>query len=483
MNPFALAAGGQQPVRHAHEGFHWQGALPLANYLLTGLPLLRFFTFAGLVLLALAVIAWPFSRIVAFGLAMWGGMFLVGFPYLGAATQLRVLVANRRLGLLPGFAFTCTLLLLAWTTLLAVLFPLIILLCGIQLETELVALRIFIIATLFSIFSCALLRSRRLPMVTSTLPLAGLGALYWLNRIAPGWWFNPQVALALFSLCVTAWAVMLFAVRGRQHFARVRPVPVFAAGFIPAGVGQDNQEQYDWQPWLFPQRSLPPAATLLLGHAGDWRGRCQHLGVILLLSPAFCATLLWFVFRTGTVRSIWLDIFLFLHLCIAGILPLIWGELAARTRWLWLRHGTQRDNLWQALERELWRNLLLLAMSTTVAGLQLWLVDMAGWARTAGLFLVLPLGGGLHNAYFSIMVRTRLWAGWLQVVGMLAVVSTLAVLAFVMRGSPPGTWVLAATTILLTLAAIYRSLARGSFAQVDWLRLKPLAVSRNTAAG
>lgn len=461
------------------DGFQPRAAWQLARLLFVGLPLLRFFFLLGLILVPVAVIGYQYSRAFAFGIAIYLCITALGIPYIGAVPQLRKLLSNQRLCLLPGFAFSCVMLVLLLATLLAAALPLAMWICGVPISGSTLGMHIFTVATLYAGFTYAGMSWSRGNWLFSILPMLLLGGVHLLNRNVPGWWLYPPVQLGSFGLSVAAWAWALIALRGRQRFGSV-----LQGSLQAAGSGNDYQQQIAYQPWLYRLQQMPSPETLLLGFPGSWRGRVQNFAFILLLSPLICAGLFWFLGRIGKGMASWFDLLLLFHFFMTAFMPFAWGELAARSRSLWLRHGSQRASLWQFLEAQLWRNyLLMFAFSALLASLKLLHVDTPEQRPSVLLLLALAYGGALHNGYYSLMVRLRHWNVWQQILYFSLLIPGLGLLVITLRESLPAAWALVGSPVLLLLAAGYRHLAKHSFRQVDWLKLKPLRLSRNTAGG
>lgn len=460
------------------DGFQMRGAWQLVKLVFLGLPLFRFFTVLGLLLIPVALIGYQYSRILAFGISIYLCITILGIPYAGAVPQLRRLLSNQRLTLLPGIAFTSVLLALLLATLLAISLPFAMWVCDIPQPVGAIGLRIFTIATIYAAFTWFGMTNRTAAYSFGILPLLFLGTLQVLNSNFPGWWQQPAVVFGSFGASILAWLWALLALRGRQRFATLS-LSMSQSG----SAGTDYQQQLSYQPWLYRVRSVPSAATVLLGYPGDWRGRLESVGFSLILMPAIFASLAWFLGRDDRHSGEWLEMFVFMHLAITAFTPFAWGELTARSRCLWLRHGGTRASLWQFLEGQLRLSFLFMTACSSIMVMLVTTVGERVDSRIFLLALLLTLSSMLHNACYSVMVRLRHWAAWMQIVYMIVLTTALAFGVYWLHAYVPAAWSLLVSPILVVLALVYRSLAKGSFVQVDWLRLKPLVVSRNTAAG
>jgi hypothetical protein len=195
MNAATLAqASGLPPASGTaiSDGFQGRGAWQLARLVFFGLPLFRFFTAAGLLLIPVAVIGYQYSALFAFGISMYLCITMLGIPYVGAIPQLRRLLSNQRLVLLPGFAYTCVLLALFLAALLALSLPLAIWICDIPRPAGVIGLYIFTLATIYAAFVWFGMTTHNAANSFGILPLLFVGAMQVLSKSFPGWWLHPH---------------------------------------------------------------------------------------------------------------------------------------------------------------------------------------------------------------------------------------------------------------------------------------------------
>lgn len=457
----------------AHAGVHPHGLLQLARLVFLGLPLFRFFTLLGLGLLPVAVIGWFFSPLFAFGVGIYLWICVLFLPYIIAPPMLRSLLGQRRLGLVPGFAFNCGLLLLLMVLALSAA-PLLAWLAGIP-NTSLLGLRVFIAASAYTGLLMLILPSRHAPALFATLPIMiFLGLRLLAPRLLP-LWFNPALLLVLFAVAVAGWALWLLRLRGPHQLA---PVQQQFSGSAVAG--RDYQQALQLQPWLYRFHRPPAAPSLLLGHPAGWGGRALQIAHLVLMSPLLCTAMIWLMGNADDGAQAPLKLFFLFHLGMIAFVTFSWGELPARARLLWLRLDGDRRAQWAFLERQLWCSYAVMTgITLTLLLTATLLTDMVStwpWA-------VLALAASLHNGYFGVLQRLRGWSGWTQLLYLLltsGIIGACTALAYGLQFAQPA---LAAVPVLLALTWLYRHLAAARFATVDWLKLKPARLSRNTAAG
>lgn len=457
----------------ASDGVNPRGLLQLARCIVGARPLLKYLALLGLLLVPAALLLrlWADAPRLGFGLGLLGCVLALGLPLLVAPMLLRGLLGQRSLALSPGFPFNCGLLLLLWTLALAAVPALLAWLWDIPIG-GLVGLRLFLGVSLYVGLLTWMLGSPRAPLLFSVVPLLlFLGVQALAARLLP-LWYSPGALLLLGGGALAGWAGWLWHLHGRHHFSRL---PQQFNGSLDGG--QDYRQLLGEQRWLFSLTSEPPAATLLLGHPGSWLGRFLQYGQMLLLTPLLCTTLLWFIELNGPGKD-FLPLLLLFNLATLTFTPFAFGELAARARCLWLRVDGGRSTLWRFVEQQLLRNYVVLFGISVVLASGVLLVHPALAARWPWALLVLV--ASLHNGYFSLLARLQQWS-WGQFLYLLPVCCgsvALFVLATT-RGLPHPALLPVAPLLLLT--ALCRQRAARAFRRVDWLRLKPARLSRNTA--
>jgi hypothetical protein len=449
--------------------------LYLLHFLFTSHPIIKFVCYTGVFLLPVSLFGYFWSPTFAFGMGIYSYLAILVLPFLVAVVQQRILLGNRRLCLIPGFPLASGLTLLVMTTLLAAFLPLLGSLYGIQHLSSLLGIHVFVCASLYVAVLQFCLISRHALALLSFLPFLLILLIFQLSPYMDLVWRNPALMLLAFLLCLAVWGLALRSLHAGSSFK----APFQQTGALL--LGYDYNQQFAPLSWQPRHSAIPSTPSLLLGFPAALTGRMLNMAANVLVSPLLCGVLMLFMWNSsGKDTPYPLRLFFLLHLFIVAIYPWAWGELAARSRLLWLRLDTDRTQLWQTLERQLWTQYAVM-FSYTLAFLLTPLLLEQGPGTLGWYMLLLALSASLHNGYLNMLARLEHWNSWVQVLSIISFLCAICVgLGYVAFSDNYGP-LTGISLGLLPLALWYRQRCKSSFASVDWVKLKPSAYKRGAS--
>ena len=322
--------------------------LVILRYLLSWITPVPWPYYTGITMLPVVLLCGLFFPRVAFGLAVWTFMFLLGIPLVGLSSALRKLLSNHRLMLLPGFAMTTVLAAFIQTLLTASFLPLFAWYYEIRSFPPNAGLYIFVGVSLYVLLTFVLARVR--------WGLPGFGILIGPLVIASGSWTRTLVAVPVFNTTHLLWIIFAtvlgwwLALQLATRTGAVRP-SLFTYESRPF-------QNFGMEPpsWARSSQRGSPTLSLLLGYPAS------HFSVMRLhvYAGVFGALLLliafWFSGFSERSNS-WpklLQMLLFVYLFSAAIVGFQNGELIGRMRLLWLRAPGLRQEMWRLLETLHW---------------------------------------------------------------------------------------------------------------------------------
>jgi hypothetical protein len=422
----------------------------------------------GLLFLVLALIALLLRKAFSFPLAIMAYLLLLGIPYMVFVFMTRTFISNRRLSMVPGFGIAFGLALLLYTLAAAFTPALIFQLYSIPNSSIWMGFRIMIFASLYLWLIQYCLISRYGLVLSTTAPVAVIilvnyGGAYFAMMMG-----LHERLLLLFVAVMLGWWYALLQLSRRRDFqpARINPL--------------QNQNAQDYQMHGAALRMVnlggkaSPQTTLLLAYFASWSNRLMNLAFTILASPLLAAVIITLINRSNarTPPMDGLNIYLLFGLVIACSLSWTYGELAARTRLLWLRSGKDRQALWQVLEREVLTNLVLTWCLTGISAVFIGLFT----DKTLTLLLCYQLtiiAASLHNAYLHMNAKINNWGNFAQMLAMILSTSVLILVLLYSLFNRIALPVIVMDILMLALTLAYRQAARKGFARVDWLVLQP----------
>lgn len=219
----------------------------------------------------------------------------------------------------------------------------------------------------------------------------------------------------------------------------------------------------------------------MLGFHASFVGRLASMGHILLLSPLMVAFFMTLIGDRNWSAQHYFELVMLVHLFMVASFPWSWGELAPRTRLLWLKLPGRREDFWQSLIGLVCRQYALMFSLTLLLALFVLVLDFAFGQQYLHVLLVV-FATSLHSGYLGLLSRLYYWPGWSQAVVMSFTVLVVGLtLVFSLQGQHTlPIWILASTLLLLVL--LYHWRCKRAFLAVDWLRLKPLGPIRKGPA-
>ena len=424
-------------------------------------PTMKLSTLAGigLLLLGLATIWHPLGVLpVILGLIL-----APVIPVVFAGVAYRLLIANKRLLLVPDFRTTA-----AWAMLLlAVSGGLVAAVFAVALGRDPVYV-ITVSLLAFSLISAHLL-------LTQWLAINALGLLLGLMA-SPLLLTYISVETNLLNLADLRWQwpVPVLAMLGWARLLRLARSPV-----VPKPAATDSwlnimSGQHSFQ---FSVRGIAsPGGTLLRAAPDSWRSRIistlVFVGILIL-------TILIILLLTrpdaGEDRGLSIP-HLILVCTFLGLLAQQsagTAEWPARLRLLWLRMAGDRQQGWQHIEQSLLGDTMIVGLTTSlVAAAFLWLSDLQ--PATLLLYVAATVLANLFCGYLAFWARARGWAPHVpQLLIGLGVLLGMIAFALSQIGSLslPWTQLIAGLAVLIP---VLRMLARRRLLRADWCAVRPV---------
>jgi hypothetical protein len=301
-----------------------------------------------------------------------------------------------------------------------------------------------------------------LPALPALLPRGHLGA----------WLVSPSGLGTVAAACLLAWAIFVI----RQLAARHIRLPVWltaGAGSspTPAPVTADLRR-------AIPHYGAPQAMRILLG--GSSNPRRVAIVAVSGLGIMLASIILFIVLGKppDNVTLWWGFVICFL----GGIIPTsVTGVMSRRARFLWLKPGLERGELFTLVEMRSWRILLVVALGAFLLAVPLLSVGLHFQHLAMALLamLAVPVAAGAILIYVWLLhVRGG------RVIDLLIVAAaTVMVVAELVIGTArfvtgPATSALvflpAVVAVQIILVPVLRYIARRRWQRIDWLVHKPL---------
>jgi hypothetical protein len=430
----------------------------------------------GLLLLGFAASVAPVSSSGAGALSMLAFVFMLVVPYISAPKMLRAIISNRRLAIVPALPLTTGLAMLLLTLMTAVFVPLSGWLLGAPTEIYWLGPNIFIIASLYTFVTQLLVTSRYVWVHIQWLPIAVIVLISLFGEELWSVATDRTATVLLAGLAAAGWLYTLTVLARRRNFK-----PAYATDITMA-----DQETNSWfSSWVnrTPDQVPAPVASLLLGYAANLRSRLANIVFIIVVNPLVAVLLMKFLGRNGGDKlpistTDWFLIMSVATSFVAGAIA--WAETGARTRLLWLRLPGARQQIWQALERELWVYVLLLLLTTAMVIAMIALLGEGSLLLVHYVLLLFTMT--MYQRYLPLAARVNNWSSLAQA---LVMIVSIAAIAFTMIYSlSVASFNLAFLLELcfLLFGVLFRALAKFGFNRVDWQVLRPTISKRVGAA-
>jgi hypothetical protein len=176
-----------------------------------------------------------------------------------------------------------------------------------------------------------------------------------------------------------------------------------------------------------------------------------------------------------------LQMVMFVYLFSATFMGFQNAELVARLRLLWLKAPRRREDLWKMLDAQhLLSQITFLLLTSLLAVVASFVLSVKPLLLLLYPLLLLALNA--HTAYYTICARIKGW-GSLQGFMVPGIAMGASVwLIFKSMGSDTVIPLLIFESILLSLALMWRQLARAQFSRIDWQALRPMNFRRGIAS-
>ena len=397
---------------------------------------------------------------------------LLVFPYLGLPGHFRTLLANKRLGLVPGFYLSAGIAVLLFTLVTSVYYQAMTLLLGLESLAPGTVLFFFIFASGYMTYTQLVMTSKYSPyfMMAGTLFIT---YILFIIATQTGLAFVTTYDSAILTaalLALAGWCWTLYYVATHDRYSPARSI------FMPCGDKESFQgvwNRHDRHPL-----SSTTSGTLLLG-LPDGLYPQLHGGVLwIMVFPGAMA--LMFVLMNALVPgnpmppATWS--FLVASGFLGGCCTMANGEFAARSRLLWLRYGSDRGMLWRHMEKVLLRNWSCVYASALLIAILAAALSLFAGDVILNYLLFIPVCA-FFMLYLSLASRiTGLPAILKAVIFMVCMV--LVIWAVSRRASNGHFYALNALEVIMVLAGILlRTIARNSFLNIDWYQVRPFSLA------
>jgi hypothetical protein len=442
----------------------------LLYYLLTWQRFLLWLVRLGLVLFAgVVVLALLGEGHTGFGLAIYAFVPLLALPYVVVWYPFRQMLASRRLALVPGFHARMGVVLLQLTFLVGAYLPLASQWLWPGAIPLPVALVLFIAASLFTFLMQWVITT---PFTVWVLSFGPVFIVYLALRFRTGLgllFAYQETRIVLFCAATLLWGLALRTLVTRRGFSPPRPAAMSVRDYAWDG-------RADWIGILLGNYRGPvqsAAGTLLLGYPDGVMSRFFYLLNMVLISPLAGVLVLYVTASKTEFRLVATlpGLFVMFSIFTCIVTGFGTGELAARSRLVWIRQSGGRLAQWRRIERQLFADFSLLTLIIlSISGAAMILFDTITFDPFR--YCLMALGGNILGSYFSLAARISQWSLLLQIL------SSSAMLAGLGLGQATGFLTLPVLFLLtLGLVMLFRQQARQRFVTIDWFRLRPACLS------
>lgn len=405
-------------------------------------------------------------------------VFLFLTPNAAAPFQLRALLSKKQYYLVPGLRLALGIGLFLQVAVMALFIPVSTALLGMTAKGFSyidMGLFMFILAGVYNGIVQISFHSVRRTILIAWIP-------WGVFQLA--WQFPEQTAVFLH----TPWLlipVILLCLAGWGHGLNIARKQVLFRGL--GWNGANGNAPHQGEPW-FDHGKLATirtvSGTLLRGAPdGHWATlmRSAFLVVFIPSLPAILSPLivtLVTLFNGETKYGYQPVPYIYMVFCAAltGLPPAGMGELAARTRYLWLRWGSDRLSHWRHLEFNLLRSLAYTFALVVLVSM----VVLLPFADNTLVFNfpLFTLSLALFNTYLGLFTKIYRWPGFL--IGVIGLVSFIFMVSSAGASLVTGNFdsVHFREGILLLLALFFRFAARRGFLEIDWMRVRPVVYKR-----
>lgn len=442
--------------------------LRIAYYLQTGLPTLFWVTWLGVGFIAVGALLALSEPAGAFTLMLFGFVIGLALPFLAAAYEFRLLIANRRLGLVPGLRLHAGIAMLFLTLFVSTLPFAAALLLPRPVDSKFPLLAFTFAST--CVLCIQWLATSRVAIWVPWLFIALVQfppLKQWGSGISGWLMFDGAASLALFGISCVIWVVSLHRLSVRRSFRQ--PFNRFRS---PVGNESRSDRAFPNSPArraaqeMTPERNDSPASALLLGTADRFWARFFRPAIVVLAGTLPVYILL-FGFGKGMGWPRIVDGFAWYCVPMAMACCLSKGEIAARGRLIWLRHGSGRSRQWRVIETTALIDILPIALllvalpivASALASASDLRITEHILAGTSGCLLATYFGlaGRIHR--LSTFSMGAILGGFMGLFGFL----------FVRSNFPDPLIALG----VLGVALLFRHVASKGFRTIDWHLVHP----------
>ena len=463
-----------------------KGMLMILHYFFNWQFLVRWSSIAGLLLLIPAVGLTAISRINPdLSMLLSGSSFnpieilplsyvcLLIIPLISAPIAFRFLISNRQLALLPSFHLKAGVALLLLTLLSSFFFFFYNLFIeGIPSESSPLlhfSFNFFCLCSILIMFFQIALPSKHFVYLISF----GLIFIVFLIYLFENFFFilvsTPHYIYLSTFICTLGWIIALKVLATKNSFKPASTVSINQTVF--------SYGDMSWFSKLNFGTLHSAAGTLLCGSPDGFTNKIKSTLDITVFSPFISAL---FLLLIGFGEDWPIDneplfpiIFLSLSFVLCSLSVFSYGNLSARSRLLWLRHGGNRTWLWFHLERTLFSNLLLLFLLPLLVCMLIFLFSSFS-PKFLFHYLFSLVSYTLFVSYFSLTAKIYNLPITLLTLIFIFVFCGLMTISFTTLIADETLPKLLIDFTLLLGSFCLRFISKNAFVKIDWAVIKPV---------
>lgn len=468
-----------------------KGAWLIYRYFLSWQLMLRWFSAIGLFFLLVAPLIYLVYFLAdgalifnipifsPFNVTLYAYLCLIAFPFLSTPLAFRNLIANPQLSLIPNFRIKVGLSLFLITILLS-LFPLISLMPTMSLPANFsqnifIGVNIFCVASFYTLLFQLTLPSRYFIYIVSYGLILFIIFLGFLGETLINLLKEPYFVTSLASLSIVGWIIALYTLAKKKTF-KPADQSIFNQDFL-------TNPESTWLNKLNFGKPKSSAGTLLTGLPDGLGERIARAFMVCILSPLIVTIFLMMIgFGRGseieTLPS-FPEFFLIFSFFTVSIGTYSNSNLAARSRYLWLRCGGNRHWQWRHMEATMLSNLFIQFCFLLLSCLVILIFTDFSAILVAQFILSLIVVSSLI-IYIGLASRINNWPDPLLFIFMVGAIVGIIIFYFRLIMEDEYQLKMLIDIFVILIAFFLRYLAKQGFLHIDWLVIKPEVLKRNT---